>query len=231
MAESRAGLNVIMVSGREFLLVETAGGGRAAHVALKAEPDEACRGAIPAEWFEDDGLLRQLDLGVRYDLEILREPFWSVRTLCGREWLDMAGGAGGPLSDYGLDAYAPSCRRCLASLDRLFPSVLPDDRIGLLSRLATDAVRKVGSAVLKDVPGDQMEPLRRAVRRAIRNQLGYKSNTIVIENTLHVVSDEAFEVVRDSQMKEAAMAMERILAGIEPEQSDPGHVISWRVLG
>ncbi len=154
----------------------------------------------------------------------------AERTLCGRQWLDMAGGDGGPLSEHGLDAAAPSCRRCLASIDRRLPTVEPDDRIGLLSQLATEAVRQVGSAEINHVPGDQMESLRRAIRRTIRERLGYKSNTYVVESTLHVVCAEAFEAVRESQMNEAAAAWSRALAGVEPT-ADPDHVISWRTLG
>lgn len=225
-----SGLNEILVSGNYFLLVETAGGGRAVHLASVAESDAAARGAIPDAWLGDDEWLGRFDLDARYDIGILAEPRWSARTLCGREWLDMAGGGGGPLTEHGLDAVAPSCRRCLASLDRWFPAVEPDDRIQLLSQLATEAVNQVGSAMVTHVPGDQMEPLRRAVRTAIRERLGYRSNTVVTESTLHVWCDEAFEVVRESQMNEVAATLERAFAGIEPT-ADPDHVISWRTVG
>jgi hypothetical protein len=142
----------------------------------------------------------------------------------------MAGGAGGPLTEHGLDAVVPNCRRCLASLDSLFPEVEPDNRVELVSQLAVDAVSKTGGAHIRHVPGDQMETLRRAVRKAIREYLGFGSNTYVIESSLHVVCAEAYEAVEESQMQKAAAAIERAYAGMEPIE-DPEHVISWRTWG
>jgi hypothetical protein len=61
-------------------------------------------------------------------------------TLCGREWAIMVGGDGGAIGRYGEVAFAPSCRRCLAIIDRHFPKPPPDSRLILVAQMAAGTV-------------------------------------------------------------------------------------------
>ena len=59
---------------------------------------------------------------------------------------------------------APTCRRCLAIIDRWFPTPVADDRIALLAVKIGQAVHDYGTAEVVGVPGDQTAALRRAAR-------------------------------------------------------------------
>lgn len=149
---------MVVVAGEQLLLVETAGAGLAVHLVPPA-PDADARPAVPATWFRPGtpGYAAGIESYGRGELESAR---WSTRTLCGREWMAMAAGDSGPLYRDQPAQYAPTCRRCLAIVDRRFPPPTPDGRIGLVAELAARAVEEHGSAEIIGVPGEQTTPLR-----------------------------------------------------------------------
>jgi hypothetical protein len=103
------------------------GGGWAIHLApLATDPERNGFRAVLPEWFEERSLLATR---ARYDVIALTDARWWPKTLCGRAWYSMAAGSAGPLSEVAWEALAPDCRRCMASIDWLLPSVPPDDRI------------------------------------------------------------------------------------------------------
>ena len=84
----------------------------------------------------------------------------------------------------------PTCRRCLANVDRWFPEPVPDDRIGFLAELAADAVHRYGTAEIVGVPGDQHTVLHRAVREELRRRYGYGAKTLVIDDRVVISSND-----------------------------------------
>lgn len=120
----------------------------------------------------------------------------------------------------------PTCRRCLASLDRHFPEPTPDDRIGLLAVLIAQAVEEHGSAEVIGVPGDQLKALRAAARRELRRRLGYDGKTYARGNFLLVTCDEATEQARLATARETIKSMP---AGIPDDRprDDSGWRLRW----
>jgi hypothetical protein len=92
-----------------------------------------------------------------YDQVLLAQPRWPPTTLCGREWSMMVGSDGGSVSEYRDTAYAPTCRRCLTTIDRNLPKPATDQRLHLVARLAADKVLETGHTDIRDVPGDQQQ--------------------------------------------------------------------------
>lgn len=82
----------------------------------------------------------------RYDVEALRKPVWEHTTMCGRVWALMVGGDGGTLSRYREPAFAPTCRRCLVLMDRLFPAPAVDGRVPIVAQVVCDVVCEHGYA-------------------------------------------------------------------------------------
>lgn len=141
----------------------------------------------------------------------------GARTVCGRI-SDRVADPGG----------VPSCRLCLASIDRLFPTPVPDGRVGLIADLVVDALRAHGYAEVVGVSGDQMSALRRAVRAAIRKQLGYSSQTFVHGSRLLVSSAEAYAPHAERHLKEAAHAMNTFFTDEKaPPIDDSGWRLHW----
>lgn len=205
MSLEYADLNSIVVDGQPLLLGQ-AGGGLAVHLVPRANGSPDARAAVPATWL-DRASRGYVESIANYSLAFLLEPRWSPRTLCGIAWQGMAAGEGGPLRASQESALAPTCRRCLASLDRRFPDPTPDDRIGLLAVLIAQAVEEHGSAEVVGVPGDQLKPLRAAARRELRRRLGYDGKTYVHGDFLLVTCDEATEQVRLDMAQETIKSM------------------------
>lgn len=134
-------------------------------------------------------------------------------TLCGRVWGGHA------------DEEAPNCGRCLTSIDLLFPTPTPDARIDLVAALVVAALRRHGYAEVVGVPGDQLPALRRTIRQRIRDTLGFKSNTYVVNGRLFVVSDEAYAPHAQRHRESAAAAMNTLFAG---EEAPPIDDTEWR---
>src|SRR5260370_14734331 len=145
MSAGRHGVNAINVGGRALLLTET-GGGTAVHLTSEAEPTASRQSAVPDHYFGPAGLGSSA-LKRNYDKSAVLKPRWSDKPLCGRPWVSMAGGEGGLLHEFDAEeVFAPTCMRCLALMDNLFPAPPPDDRLGLVVRVVTDLVLEHGYA-------------------------------------------------------------------------------------
>jgi hypothetical protein len=182
--ETRRGLNAIEVRGQQFLLTATAGD--AVHLTREAGRGESGRPAVPDRYVGD---FRQT-----YDLTAARAPKWAETTLCGRPWILMEAdrdGENGEASD------APSCRGCLALLDRLFPAPKLNDRFPLIVRVIADTVLEYGTADITDVPGDQQAALRREVRAEVRKRTGFGLTTHAHESMVIFVCDPIYQLHAD----------------------------------
>lgn len=91
------------------------------------------------------------DLEAAYDRAALEDPRWLETTLCGRRWILMASGED---SEDEQAVFAPTCRRCLALMDKLFPQPALDSRFPLTVQIVTDTVIEHGTAEIFGVPGD-----------------------------------------------------------------------------
>lgn len=200
-------LNLVVVTGEQLLLVESAGAGLAVHL-VPAAPDADARPAVPAKWFRPGtpGYVAGIESYDRGELESAR---WSTRALCGREWMAMAAGDRGPLYRDQPAQYAPTCRRCLAIVDRRFPPPTPDGRIGLVAELAARAVEEHGSAEIIGVPGEQTTPLRAELRRLFKSRFGYAGQTVLLHDVLLVTCDQVTEQARGTHRREAAERLEQ----------------------
>ncbi len=83
---------------------------------------------------------------------------------------------------------APNCQKCLAAIDKSFPTPTPDDRIPVLAELAATAVNEHGTAEIVGVPGDQMNALRQAIRADLRKRFGFSTRTFTQDGLLVVSS-------------------------------------------
>jgi hypothetical protein len=101
-----------------------------------------------------------------YDRASIVGPRWAETTLCGRDWIVMEAD---PDGEDGA-ASVPSCRRCLALMDRLFPAPALDERLPLVVQVVTDTVLELGHAELRGVPEDHQAPLRAQVRSVVREE-------------------------------------------------------------
>lgn len=226
MAARRHGANAIKV-GDTHLLLTSSGSGVEVHLTREQEPGKPGLAAIPDHYLtpadpERARLLRD------YDVDVLAEPRWADKTLCGRDWFAMVGGEGGTISKYNDEvAFAPTCRRCLALMDRYFPPPALDERLDLVARLAADQVCARGNAAVEDVPGDQQAALRKAIRTLVRQRTGHGSRTYVHSSTVHVVCEAIHEQHKVAKMKAAAEAMGRFLNGEPAPEGRPDWVISW----
>ncbi len=222
MSSEPADLNAIVVDGKRFLLGQAAAG-LAVHIIATALGTDDARPAVPALWL-DRTSRGYVDSIVGYSSAALLDRCWSSRTLCGVEWQAMAAGEAGPLRALQESELAPTCRRCLTSLDRHFPDPEPDERIGLLALLIAQAVEEHGSAEVLGVPGDQLKALRAAARRELRRRLGFEGKTYVRDDFLLVTCDEATEQVRIAKSHEMVQSMHLgITDGRPPDGSE------WRL--
>lgn len=190
MAPSAAVLNTITTAGRTMLLTQT--GGMAIHLTSIASDNDDPQPAFPSRTRSSSPTNETFT-----DLTDLR---WAPKTLCGIRWNTMAGIAStGAGTD---DDRTPTCRRCLAILDRWFPEPVPDDRIGLLAELASGAVHQYGTAEIVGVPGDQHAALRRAVREELKQRFGYSAKTFVIDDRVVISSNDTTEALRAEMAKQ-----------------------------
>jgi hypothetical protein len=222
VTDGLADLNSIVIDGQPLLLAETTGG-RAVHLIPGAARSSDARPAIPEAWLDRAGR-DYVDSIANYSSARLLDPSWSTRTMCGIEWEAMAAGERGLLRSWQVPALAPTCGRCLASLDRQFPEPTPDDRIGLLAVLIAQAVEEHGSAEVLGVPGDQLKALRTAARRELRRRLGHDGKTFVHGDLLLITCDEATEEARLTAAKEAIKAMPLGIPDGRPRDDS-----SWRL--
>lgn len=204
---SQRELNAISV-GAETLLLTVTSGGSAVHLTREAHAREQGVPAVPEHYVDD---ARKLGYGVA-GIEAAR---WADATLCGRPWVLMAGG-------YREDdpAHAPSCRRCLSLMDKLFPPPALDERLPLVVQLVADTVMEHGYAEIRSVPGDQQEALRKQVRAEVRRRTGHGSRTYAYENLI-IFHCEPIHDQHKAEMEELArQAMSSFFSG-KPSRSAP----------
>lgn len=215
---TRSDLNVIRVGGREFLL--TVGGGAAVHLAREAGDEEERVAAAPDH---DLG-----DLEAAYDKAALEELRWLETTLCGRRWILMASGED---SEDGEAVFAPTCRRCLALMDKLFPEPVLDPRFPVVVQVLTDTVMEYGTAEILGVPGDQQAALRREVRAAVRKRIGHGMETYAHESMVIFVCQPVYDQHAGGHARMAAEVMDRAAASLlrgEPVTPMPSPMrLSW----
>lgn len=216
------GVNAVRIGDREFLLTVTAGD--AVHLSRETGPDETARSAVP----DRDLGSRHVDSGARwraYDRAALAAPRWAEATLCGRQWIAMADDNDGDADGVGDEAYAPSCRRCLAIMDKLFPEPSLNDRFDLIVQVITDTVAQHGYAEMWNVPGDQQAALRKQVRAAVRQRTGHGVQTLSHESMVVFICDPIHQRHAAERGREAAAAMNSVLTG-EPATPMP---TPWRL--
>jgi hypothetical protein len=220
------GPNVIDVGGAPMLLTTT-GGGVAVHLTRLAEAAETGIEALPEFYFEAEWS-RQVATLASYDRAALTQPRWSPTTVCGREWAIMVGGEAGPVSRSGEVAFAPSCRRCLALIDRHFPTPQAAPRLDLVAQVAADTViGHRGYVEIHHVPGDQQQALRQAVRSLIRRRTGHSVRTHVINEAIYVVCEAIHDQHALEDQRDAADAVGRYLAGEPPLRTNREWVVDW----
>ncbi|MCW2936751.1 MAG: hypothetical protein JWM19_7713 [Actinomycetia bacterium] len=157
-------------------------GGEAIHLAREAGSDEEGRDAVPDHYLED---FEQV-----YDISAIAAPRWLETTLCGRQWILMASGED---TEDDEAVFAPTCRRCLAIMDKLFPAPELDPRFPLVVQVVTDTVIEHGTAEILGVPGDHQAALRKDVRAAVRNRTGYGMETYAQEAMVTFVCQPIYD--------------------------------------
>ncbi|MBI2705631.1 MAG: hypothetical protein HYX32_10135 [Actinobacteria bacterium] len=217
------GVNAINVLGRDLLLVDV-GGGAETHLAREAE-DDAGRAAIERDRF-DDGSWIEVPTVLLYDDDSLKDARWEPTTLCGRGWYGMAAGESGPLRRWHDTSLAPTCRSCLRVLDGWFPESKAPSGIELLAVIIADRVEEFGSTTVTSVPAEHLEATRRAARKHLHAK-GFRSTTHVVNDVLHVLSDErALRLIAASFFLFAAyvggQALFDLVTRSKPEESSPG---------
>jgi hypothetical protein len=153
----------------------------------------------------DTGSSRILD----YDRAALLQPCWAETTLCGREWANMIGGEAGPVQRYGETAFAPTCQRCLALMDKLFPAPTEDPRLPLV---AADVIAEHGFCEVHHVPGDQQLALPKAIRAKVKAKTGHRIETTLIDATLYIHCEAIYALHADQYSRAAGEAVSAFLA-------------------
>jgi hypothetical protein len=207
-------MNVIS-AGAVTLLLTVTSGGSAIHLTREAQQQEPSRGAVPGHYLGDSR-----ELG--YDPADVEAARWAETTLCGRPWVLMAGGHRDDEQ-----AHAPSCRRCLGLMDRLFPPPELDDRFPLVVRLVADTILEHGYAEIRSVPGDQQGALRSQVRAEIRRRAGHGSRTYVHESMVIFHCEPIYEQHKAEMEQLALEAMSDLFTGKPPRAVRRPWQLSW----
>jgi len=215
-------VNAIRIGGTEHLLTVTAGD--AVHLTRETGPGETGQSAVPEQYLAPaHGQPATLLRG--YDQAALARPRWEAATLCGREWLTMAGVSLWDDDLGGEEAAAPSCRRCLALMDKLFPEPELDDRFDLALQAIAGTVAEHGYAEMRGVPGDQQAALRRQVRSAVKKRTGHPTQTLARGSLLVFVCEPIHQQHATERERRIAQSFGSVLTG-QPAQPLP---TPWRL--
>jgi hypothetical protein len=212
--KTKRDLNIIEVGDRQFLLTATAGD--AIHLTREADGEESGQAAIPGHYLKD--------FQRTYDIAAILEPKWAERSLCGREWILME--ADGD-DENGGARYAPSCRRCLTLLDKLFPAPKLHDRFPLVVEIIADTIVEHGNAEILGVPGDHQTALRKEVRAEIKKRTAHGLKTHAHESMVVFVCDPIYDMHADEHTRRGAEAMDAFLTG-KPVARQPPTRLWWR---
>ena len=220
-------INAIRIGETEYLLTVTTGD--AVHLTRETGPGESGQSAVPDRFLlPGPGQLASLR---SYDQAALASPRWEAATLCGREWLYMAGVRWWDDESLdGDDPSAPSCRRCLALMDKLFPEPQLDDRFDLAVQALTGTVAEHGYAEMWNVPGDQQAALRKQVRSAVKKRTGHPTQTLARGSLLVFVCEPIHQqhaAVREHAIAEATSS---VLTGQPARPLPTPWRLSWDAL-
>jgi hypothetical protein len=139
----------------------------------------------------------------------------------------MIPGEGGPWNELSDEAaFSPSCKRCLAVMDKLFPAPLPDKRLPLVAQLVAESILDHEHAEVRDVPGDQQQPLRTAVRTLVCQRAGQNCRSYVHESMIFFVSEAIYAEYAEENQRAAAEAIDRALSG---KDTTPVREPAWRL--
>lgn len=140
----------------------------------------------------------------------------------------MASSDKGALTQFSEPVYAPTCKRCLALMDRLFPAPQQHERLDFVVEVLADIVCRYGYAEIRGVPGDQQAALRKKARMEVRRRTGYSCTTFVLDSMILLSCDEIFKQ-RPASDDEAAL--ERLDAFLSGKITDPRPDVppDWRV--
>jgi hypothetical protein len=185
-------LNALHVADQPMLLTRTATG-TAIHLATEAATTDA-RAAKPDRVNRSRGT----------PADELLDTRWSPVALCGRPWTVMADDFADHTGRVVERPEAPTCRQCLAVIDKAFPTPVPDSRIGVLADLAATAVNDHGTAEIVGVPGDQMNALRGAIRTELRQRFGFCTRTFTQDGLLVVSSPETRHLIEQTAVRAMA---------------------------
>ncbi|OHV30306.1 hypothetical protein BBK14_16715 [Parafrankia soli] len=227
MAAPGFGVNAVDVGGAPMLLTVTSGGD-VIHLARAADSASSGRGAAHDFYF-DPSRPWLSPTAAHYAWEELLAPRWAETTLCGKVWAVMVGGEGGPLREDGEVAFAPTCRRCLALIDRFYPTPHADQRFSLVAQLAADVVCEQGFAEVRGVPGDQQTELRKRIRKLVRARTGYGTKTFCRETTIYAECRDIYDQHASAHARVAAEALSEFLTadGEAPSGRPADWVVSW----
>lgn len=203
-------LNSLNVADRPMLLTRTATG-TAIHLAAEAATDARAATQDLVDRSRKAPADEQLD------------NRWSPVALCGRPWTVMADDFADHTGRIVERPEAPTCRQCLAVIDKASPTPVPDDRIGVLADLAATAVNDRGTAEIVGVPGDQMNALRRAIRAALRQRFGFPTRTFTQDGLLVISSPETRHLIEQT----AVRAMADLDLGDRSKVDDSGWRFHW----
>lgn len=204
-------LNALNVADRSMLLTRTATG-TAIHLAAEATATDA-QAATP------DGI----DRSRNEPPDELFDDRWSPVALCGRPWTVMADEFADHTGRITARPEAPTCRQCLAVIDKAFPTPIPDSRIGVLADLAATAVNDHGTAEIVGVPGDQINALRHAIRAQLRQRFEFATRTFTQDGLLVASSPETRHLIEQT----AARAMADLDLGDRSKVDDSDWRFNW----
>jgi hypothetical protein len=228
MRDGTHGVNSITIGTTELLLTDA--GGTAVHLTPEAGEGTG-QAAVPEEDFHPEALRRSSALA-NYDRDALLAARWAPTTLCGRDWIVMVGGDGGSINPFDEDpAFAPTCKRCLFLMDRMFAPPPVHPQLPLVAQVIANLVAEHGYAELHGVPGDQQTELRRQIRSLVRKGTRHTCRTFVHGSMIVVVCEPIAELHHEEQLADAAEAMEAYLRG-EPRtpRPDPEWRLRWSTL-
>ena len=214
--------NAIRIGDTEYLLTVTTGD--AVHLTRETGPGETGQSAVPGQYL-DLGHGQPATLLRGYDQAALAMPRWEAATLCGREWLTMAGISLWDDDLGGEDAAVPSCRRCLALMDKLFPEPKLDDKFDLAVQVIAGTVAEHGYAEMRGVPGDQQAALRKQVRSAVKKRTGHPVQTLARGSLLVFVCEHIHQQHAAERERRIAQSLGGALTG-QPAQPLP---TPWRL--
>ena len=139
----------------------------------------------------------------------------------------MADDQGEDAGEPGDETFAPTRRRCLAIMDKLFPEPVLHDRFALTVQIITDTVAEHGYAEMRNVPGDQHAALRKQVRSAVRQRTGHGLQTLVHESMIIFICEPISQQRAAERERAAAEAMGRLLTGEQAAPMPTPWRLSW----